>query len=94
MLCLTDNVKEIQVKLSKRMNNSKRNLEAFNVKIVNMPGKLGANMAIYNSKVEQCSNQTNQVECMIIALQKKFDILMVKVTNLEEKCYRKESENK
>jgi hypothetical protein len=53
MLCLTDNVKEIQVKLSKRMNNSKRNLEAFNVKVGNMPGKLGVNMSIYNSKVEQ-----------------------------------------
>jgi hypothetical protein len=47
MLCLTDNVKEMQVKLSKRMNNSKRNSEAFNVKVGNMPGKLGANMAIY-----------------------------------------------
>jgi hypothetical protein len=49
-----------------------------------MPGKLGVNIDIKKSKVEQCSNQTNQVVCTIMVLQRKFDISIEKVATLEK----------
>jgi hypothetical protein len=84
MLGFIDNVKEVQMELSKTMNNLKRDTEAFNIKVDNIPGKLDANRAINNSKVEQCSNQINQPMRMIMVLPRKFNVLMGKVTNLEE----------
>jgi hypothetical protein len=60
------------------MNSLKGNFESFNVKVGNISGKLGVNMAINNNKAERCSNQTNNVMCMITTLQRKFDILMEK----------------
>jgi hypothetical protein len=59
-------------------------LEAFNVKVGKMTEKLDANMAINNSKVEQCSNQTNLVMCMIMLLQRKCNISIEKVATLEK----------
>jgi hypothetical protein len=84
MLGLFDNVKEVQAELSKSMDNLKRDLEAFNIKVSNMPGKLGENKTINNIKVEQCLNQPNQIIYLIKVIQRKFDILIGKMTNLEK----------